>query len=178
MGSKSPRVGHCEAFCRCKRISQIQLFFVCDSCLNRVVRIFQSAFAISVWESTFYFVKKRFRKANYILRGGFFSKINQSRFAANAPYNNAFLNRDAIFFVIWETIGFLLCTADVVQILCKEWILKMFSKRFISLLLAVLMVASLFPVYAFAASKTFDEFFEGLPLIAETEPGSPSSTKK
>ena len=40
------------------------------------------------------------------------------------------------------------------------------------------MVASLFPVYAFAASKTFDEFFEGLPLIAETEPGSPSSTKK
>ena len=54
----------------------------------------------------------------------------------------------------------------------------MFSKRFISLLLAVLMVASLFPVYAFAASKTFDEFFEGLPLIAETEPGSPSSTKK
>ena len=54
----------------------------------------------------------------------------------------------------------------------------MFSKRFISLLLAVLMVASLFPVYAFAASKTFDEFFEGLPLIAETEPGSPNSTKK
>ena len=54
----------------------------------------------------------------------------------------------------------------------------MFSKRFISLLLAVLMVASLFPVYAFAASKTFDEFFEGLPLIAETEPGSPNSAKK
>ncbi len=51
-------------------------------------------------------------------------------------------------------------------------------KKFISLLLAVLMVTSLLPIYAFAASKSFDDFFTGLPLIAETEPGSPSSTKK
>lgn len=51
-------------------------------------------------------------------------------------------------------------------------------KKFISLLLAVLMVTSLLPIYAFAASKSFDDFFTGLPLIAETEPGSPSSTNK
>lgn len=31
---------------------------------------------------------------------------------------------------------------------------------------------------ALAAATTLDSYFEGLPVIAETEPGSPSSTKK
>lgn len=52
------------------------------------------------------------------------------------------------------------------------------KKRLLSLLLVLLMLASLLPASALAATKTFDDFFTGLPLTAETEPGSPNSTKK
>ena len=51
------------------------------------------------------------------------------------------------------------------------------TKRIISLLLAVLMVTALLPVQSLAAT-TLDDYFSGLPLIAETEPGSPNSTNK
>ena len=51
------------------------------------------------------------------------------------------------------------------------------KKRIVSLLLAVVLVLGLMPT-ALAATATFDSFFDGLPVIAETEPGSPSSTKK
>lgn len=52
------------------------------------------------------------------------------------------------------------------------------KKKLLSLLLVLLMLASLLPASALAANKTFGDFFAGLPLIAETEPGSPNSTKK
>lgn len=51
------------------------------------------------------------------------------------------------------------------------------KKRLVSLLLALVLVLGLMPT-ALAATATFDSFFTGLPVIAETEPGSPSSTKK
>lgn len=52
------------------------------------------------------------------------------------------------------------------------------KKKLLSLLLVLLMLASILPASALAANKTFGDFFAGLPLIAETEPGSPNSTKK
>ena len=52
------------------------------------------------------------------------------------------------------------------------------KKKLLSLLLVLLMLASLLPASALAANKTFGDFFAGLPLIAETEPCSPNSTKK
>ena len=52
------------------------------------------------------------------------------------------------------------------------------KKKLLSLLLVLLMLASILPASALAATKTFDDFFTGLPLIAETEPGSPNSTNK
>lgn len=51
------------------------------------------------------------------------------------------------------------------------------KKKLLSLLLVLLMLASLLPASALAANKTFGDFFAGLPLIAETEPGSSNSTK-
>mgnify|MGYP002524274004 CR=1 FL=1 len=51
------------------------------------------------------------------------------------------------------------------------------KKRIVSLLLAVVLVLGLMPT-ALAAAATFDSFFDGLPVIAETEPGSPNSTNK
>lgn len=51
------------------------------------------------------------------------------------------------------------------------------KKKLLSLLLVLLMLASILPASALAANKTFGDFFAGLPLIAETEPGSPNSTK-
>ena len=51
------------------------------------------------------------------------------------------------------------------------------KKRILSMLLALIMALSLVPVTAFAAA-TLDSYFDGLPVIAETEPGSPSSTNK
>ena len=52
------------------------------------------------------------------------------------------------------------------------------KKKLLSLLLVLLMLASILPASVLAATKTFDDFFTGLPLTAETEPGSPNSTKK
>lgn len=52
------------------------------------------------------------------------------------------------------------------------------KKKILSLLLVLLMLASILPASVLAATKTFDDFFTGLPLIAETEPGSPNSTNK
>lgn len=52
------------------------------------------------------------------------------------------------------------------------------KKKLLSLLLVLLMLASLLPASALAANKTFGDFFAGLPLIAETEPGLPNSTEK
>lgn len=52
------------------------------------------------------------------------------------------------------------------------------KKKLLSLLLVLLMLASILPASALAANKTFGDFFAGLPLIAETEPDSPNSTKK
>ena len=51
------------------------------------------------------------------------------------------------------------------------------KKRLVSLLLALVLVLGLMPT-ALAATITFDDFFAGLNVIAETEPGSPSSTNK
>ena len=51
------------------------------------------------------------------------------------------------------------------------------KKRILALLLAAVMVLGLMPT-VLAATKTFDDFFEGLPVIAETEPGSSNSTNK
>ncbi len=51
------------------------------------------------------------------------------------------------------------------------------KKRLVSLLLALVLVLGLMPT-ALAATATFDSFFTNLPVEAETEPGSPSSTKK
>lgn len=51
------------------------------------------------------------------------------------------------------------------------------KKKLLSLLLVLLMLANLLPASALAATKSFDDFFTGLPLAAETEPGSPNSTK-
>ena len=51
------------------------------------------------------------------------------------------------------------------------------KKRLVSLLLALVLVLGLMPT-ALAATATFDSFFTGLPVTAETEPGSPSSTNK
>ena len=49
--------------------------------------------------------------------------------------------------------------------------------RILSMLLALIMALSLVPVTAFAAA-TLEGYFEGLPVIAETEPGTPGSTNK
>ena len=51
------------------------------------------------------------------------------------------------------------------------------KKRILSMLLALIMALSLVPVTAFAAA-TLEGYFEGLPVIAETEPGTPGSTNK
>ena len=51
------------------------------------------------------------------------------------------------------------------------------KKRILSMLLALIMALSLLPVTAFAAA-TLEGYFEGLPVIAETEPGTPGSTNK
>lgn len=51
------------------------------------------------------------------------------------------------------------------------------KKRLVSLLLAAVLLLGLMPT-ALAATITFDDFFAGLNVIAETEPGSPSSTNK
>ena len=51
------------------------------------------------------------------------------------------------------------------------------KKRLVSLLLALVLLLGLMPT-ALAATITFDDFFAGLNVIAETEPGSPSSTNK
>lgn len=45
------------------------------------------------------------------------------------------------------------------------------------MLLALIMALSLVPVTAFAAA-TLEGYFDGLPVIAETEPGAPGSTNK
>ena len=45
------------------------------------------------------------------------------------------------------------------------------------MLLALIMALSLVPVTAFAAA-TLEGYFDGLPVIAETEPGTPGSTNK
>lgn len=46
------------------------------------------------------------------------------------------------------------------------------KKRILSMLLALIMALSLVPVTVFAAA-TLEGYFEGLPVIAETEPGTP-----
>ena len=51
------------------------------------------------------------------------------------------------------------------------------KKRILSMLLALIMALSLVPVTAFAAA-TLEGYFDGLPVIAETEPGAPGSTNK
>ncbi len=51
------------------------------------------------------------------------------------------------------------------------------KKRILSMLLALIMALSLVPVTAFAAA-TLEGYFDGLPVIAETEPGTPGSTNK
>ncbi len=51
------------------------------------------------------------------------------------------------------------------------------KKRIVSLLLALVMLLSLLPL-SVSAAVTLDDYFDGLPLIAETEPGSPNSTNK
>ena len=50
------------------------------------------------------------------------------------------------------------------------------KKRIVSLFLALVMALSLMPVGAGAA--TIQDYFENLPITAETEPGAPNSTKK
>ena len=52
------------------------------------------------------------------------------------------------------------------------------KKKLLSLLLVLLMLASILPASALAANKTFGDFFAGLPLIAETAPGSTKKKKK
>ena len=52
------------------------------------------------------------------------------------------------------------------------------KKRILPLLLALVLAIGLLPFSAMAATKSFDDFFDGLPLIAETEPGAPNSTNK
>ena len=42
------------------------------------------------------------------------------------------------------------------------------KKKLLSLLLVLLMLANLLPASALAATKSFDDFFTGLPLAAET----------
>ncbi len=50
------------------------------------------------------------------------------------------------------------------------------KKRIVSLFMALVMALSLMPVGAGAA--TIQDYFENLPITAETEPGAPNSTKK
>lgn len=53
------------------------------------------------------------------------------------------------------------------------------KKRVISLLLALVLAVSLLPTAAWAAgTETLNEYFNSMPIMAETEPGSPNSTKK
>ena len=54
------------------------------------------------------------------------------------------------------------------------------KKRALSLLMAVIMVVSLLPTAVWAAGTGISSFFENFEdiLVAETEPGSPSSTNK
>ena len=52
------------------------------------------------------------------------------------------------------------------------------KNRILAMLLVLVMILGLLPVSAFAAAPTLSEYFEGLPVDAETEPGAPSSTKK
>ena len=51
------------------------------------------------------------------------------------------------------------------------------KKRVISLLLALVLAVSLLPTAAWAAG-TISDYFSGMPITAETEPGRPYSTKK
>lgn len=51
------------------------------------------------------------------------------------------------------------------------------KKRVISLLLALVLALGLLPTTAWAAG-TISDYFSGMPITAETEPGSPYSTKK
>ena len=51
------------------------------------------------------------------------------------------------------------------------------KKRVISLLLALVLALGLLPTAAWAA-RTISDYFSGMPITAETEPGSPYSTKK
>ena len=51
------------------------------------------------------------------------------------------------------------------------------KKRVISLLLALVLAVSLLPATAWAAG-TISDYFSDMPITAETEPGSPNSTKK
>ena len=44
--------------------------------------------------------------------------------------------------------------------------------------MAVIMVVGMLPATALAAGKTLNDYFSGMPITAETEPGYPNSTKK
>lgn len=52
------------------------------------------------------------------------------------------------------------------------------KKRALSLLMAFIMVVGLLPTTAFAATETLSEYFNGMQITAETEPGYPNSRNK
>ena len=52
------------------------------------------------------------------------------------------------------------------------------KKRALSLLMALIMVVGLLPTTAFAATETLSEYFNGMQITAETEPGYPNSRNK
>ena len=52
------------------------------------------------------------------------------------------------------------------------------KKRALSLLMAFMMAVSLLPTAVFAATETLSEYFNGMQITAETEPGYPNSRNK